>query len=52
MHEVQNDITLQPEKWMWNNQNDAKKKKLSQVHINQMKSFEKDEMNLWNYVLH
>ena len=32
MREVQNDITLQPEKWMWNNQNNAKKKVKSSLH--------------------
>ena len=30
--EVQNDITLKPEKWMWKNQNDAKEKVKSSLH--------------------
>ena len=30
--EVQNDITLKPEKWMWKNQNDAKEKVKSSLY--------------------
>ena len=30
--EVQNDITLKPEKWMWKNQNNAKEKVKSSLH--------------------
>ena len=30
--EVQNDITLKPEKWMWKNQNDAKEKVKSSLN--------------------
>ena len=30
--EVQNDITLKPEKWMWENQNDVKEKVKSSLH--------------------